>query len=248
MQRRLIFVYSCLIIGLTGCPADIRLSTQDQEKIQHDYKYKTFYLKYSLYYGQFYEYGDRYFVSERGFDERTLIETPGGEPILPPSPLGVLPMGTKMVIREIEFPTSVNLATRKLKSPRYYTWVTLEHRNKPEAKPYVLVLAHDFSTRPEVIQYLKEYLVTDDPRLAFEARPPEEVQAIDTKTIWKGMRRDALILARGDPSRVNRQFEKGIKIERWEYAPGKIVVLKDDVVDSFEGLPALLVSPAANPK
>lgn len=62
------------------------------------------------------------------------------------------------------------------------------------------------------------------------------------------MSANALVRSRGYPDRINRRFDKGIKIERWEYAPGRTAVLRDDVVESFEGLPALIPAPGNNPK
>jgi hypothetical protein len=248
MQRRLLIVLFCFVLGMTGCQSHVLLSTKDQEKIQNDLKYKPLYLNYSLYYGQFYEYDDRYLVSERAFDERVLIQSAGGDPILPPNPLGILPMGTKMVIRQIDFPTKGNMAIRKLRSPRFFTWVTLEHKDTPNGKPYVLVLTPDFANTEQFMNSLKEYLTVEDPRLESATLPPEELRAIDTKTVLKGMRKDALVRSRGYPNRINRQFENGVKIERWEYVPGRIVVLKDDTVESFEGVPALISTGSSNPK
>jgi hypothetical protein len=248
MHRRLLIVWFCFVIGATGCQAHMLLSTQAQEKIQNDLKYRPYYLNYSLYYGQFYEYDDRYLVSERAFDERVLIQSPGGDPILPPNPLGILPMGTKMVIRQIDFPTSGNLAIRKLRSPRYFTWVTLERKDTPNGKPYVLILTPEFANTEQFMNSLKEYLTIEDPLLVGDSRSSEELRAIDTKTVWKGMRADALVRSRGYPDRINRKFENGVKVERWEYAPRRTVVLKDDVVESFEGVPALINTPGSNPK
>ncbi len=248
MQRRLLIIGYCFVLSLTGCQAYVLLSTPDQEKIQQDLKYRPFYLSYSLYYGQFYEYDDRYLVSERAFDERPLIESPGGAPILPPNPLGVLPMGTKMVIRQIDFPTKGNMAIHKLRSPRFFTWVTLELKDNPNGKPYVLVLTPEFVSTEQFMSSLHEYLVIEDPRMAFETLPAEELRAIDTKTVWKGMSATALVRSRGYPDRINRRFDHGVKIERWEYAPGRTAVLRQDVLERFEGLPALIPTPVNNPK
>lgn len=234
----------CLFLSmalLQGCPSHTLLSAKDQEKIQAKHGKKVYYLKQSFFVGPFFAYDDRHYISERAFDERVLIQSPGGDPILPCEPTGVLSMGSRVTVRGIEFPNSSAMASRKLKSPRHFTWILLDVDGQPAGKPYILVLTQEFKKNKDFENSLKDYLLTEDPREEFAASPPEELKAIDTKTLIKGMRADALLRSRGHPDRITRKFIEGIKTERWQYTPERVVVLKEDRVDSWEGFPDLQV-------
>lgn len=248
MHRISIGCLLTLVVLLQGCPSHTLLSAKDQEKIQAKHGKKAYYLKQSFFIGPFFAYDDRYYISERAFDERVLIQSPGGDPILPCEPTGVLSMGTKVTVREIEFPTSGAMASRKLKSPRHFTWVLLDVDGQPAGKPYILVLTQEFKKIEEFENSLKAYLLTEDPREEFAASSPEELKAIDTKTLIKGMRADALLRSRGHPDRITRKFIEGVKTERWQYTPERVVVLKEDVVDSWEGFPEIQLPEPAKPE
>ncbi len=219
----------------SGCPSYTLLPDKDQRAVQEGCRGKVFFLKHSHFAGPFFEYPDRRYMSERAFDERVLIETLSGESILASGPTEVLPMGTRLRIREIEFPTSGAISARKLRSPRHFTWVMMDRAGQPGSKPYVLVLTHEFKNKKKFEEVLGWYLVEKDPRAGFADRPPEVISAIDTKTLVKGMRYDALIRSRGNPDKVDKKKVGGARVERWRYAPGRVVFLKDDVVERWEG-------------
>ena len=232
---------------LPGCPSHTLLTKKDQEKIQTKHGKKTYFLKQSFFIGPFFAYDDRRYISERAFDERVLIQSPGGDPILPCEPTGVLSMGTQVTVREIEFPTSGAMASRKLKSPRHFTWIMLDVEGQPSQNPYVLVLTQEFKKIKEFESSLKDYLLTKDPRDEFAACPPEELKAIDTKSLIKGMRADALLRSRGHPDRITRKFIEGVKTERWQYTTERVVVLKEDRVDSWQGFPDIQLPDGEKP-
>lgn len=245
------FSTGCLLVlvaFISGCPSHTLLSKKDQEKIQVQYGEKTYFLKQSFFVGPFFAYDDRHFISERAFDERILIQSPGGDPILPCEPTGVLSMGTRVKVRAIEFPTSGAMASRKLKSPRHFTWVLLDVEGQPAEKPYVLVLTQEFKKISEFKSSLGDYLLSEDPRLEFATCGPEELNAIDTKSLVKGMRADALLRSRGHPDRITRKFVEGVRTERWQYTSERVVVLKEGRVDSWQGFPDLpLPKPDSTP-
>jgi hypothetical protein len=226
-------------MAIAGCVSHTSLSVQDQERIQTKYVTKTYFLKQSFFVGPFFAYADRMFISERAFDEKVLIQSPGGDPIVPCEPVGVVPMGTRVTVREIEFPTGSALAARKLKSPRHFTWVTVDLEGKNLEKPYVLVLTREFKTRKEFVKSLGGFLVEADPRPEFAALSPEVLRAIDRKSLVKGMDSKALLRSRGHPNRITRKFVDGTKMEKWLYTQDRFVVLKEDVVDEWQGFPDL---------
>ncbi len=235
-SNRTILTWS-LVLGLlaAGCPAHVKLSKADRQRVQKEYVGQERFLKYACFAGAFYAYPDLLYLSERAFDERILIENPDGEPILPKGPTEILPMGTRVRIRDIQFATSGALAERKLRSPRHFTWVLLDRLDGKSDKPYVWVLTQQFKNRGQFDEALDAVLTQQDPRLAFEGRTPEVLAAIDRKIPVEGMRYDALIRARGRPDKVDRRTAGGLVQERWEYAPGRYVVLQDDRVTRWEG-------------
>jgi hypothetical protein len=242
----LVLGLGCLLT-VGSCTTYVFLSAHDQEQIQTREKKKLYYLKYSFFVGPLYTYDDKLYISERGFDERVLVQDTSDNPIFPPEPTGVIPMGTQVQVLQIEFPTRGVASDRKLKSPRFFTWVYLEKAGESAAQPWILVLAPEFRTLGQFDDALTEYLQKEDPRPAFASLPAEELAAIDQKSILKGMRADSLRRARGHPDRITRSFEGGIKVERWQYAEKRFVTLRDDQVESWEGFPNIPAPSAPAP-
>jgi hypothetical protein len=230
-----LFLAGCFLAA--GCASHTLLSVRDQESLQTSHRGKPYFLKQSFFVGSFFAYEDRLYISERAFDERILIQSPSGEPMVNIEPTGVLPMGTKVTVKEIEFPTSGAMAVRKLKSPRHFTWVMLEAEGQSPGNPLVLVLTPEFGTMEQFKKALGEYLATEDPTKEFLERSEEERSAIAQKRIIRGMRADSLLRSRGYPDRIHRQFVSGVKVEQWQYASRRVVTLKEDIVESWEGFP-----------
>ena len=240
-------VFGTLALALSGCPSYTLLSLQQQQAIDKAHQGKTLYLKQSMFAGPFFAYDDRLYVSERAFDERVLIESVGGEPILSSAADHILPMGTAMRIEKVELPNSGNISARKLKSPRHFVWVYLKKAEGETPKPYVLVLTQEFRKEKQFDAALKTYLLKENPREAFASRLPEVIEAIDKKSIVLGMRADALMRSRGYPDKIDRKTIKGVRAETWTYAKQRKVVLRNDVVESWEGFPDI-PSPKTQPE
>jgi hypothetical protein len=237
MPRALLVLCSALFACLPGCATLTLLSEADQLVVQKANQGATRYLKQSWFVGPFYSYDDRSMVSERAFDERVLLESVGGEPMLPLEPTGVLPLGRKVRIQQVEFPTGGAVEGRRLKSPRHFTWVLMEDLEQPGQLPYLMVLTQSFRTPKAFEEALGQYLVAEDPRPAFAARRPEVLDAIDRKVILQGMRAEELMRSRGYPDQLLRKKEGEISVETWVYGKDREVTLKDDAVDSWKNFP-----------
>lgn len=233
MTWRNLSLAALLAAVLSGCPSYTLLSDRDQQAILGQYRGASLYLRQPVFVGPFFNYDDRLLISERSFEERTLVEDLDGKPILPPDPTGILPLGARVRIRDVEFPTGRVVADRNLKSPRQLTWVLLEAERQP--KPLVLVLTQDLTNPARFKQVLEQFLAHDDPRSAFQGRPPEILAAIDRKIAVPGMRIEELLASRGRPEFVTREVADGVRVERWNYGGKRFVILKDDRVASFEG-------------
>ena len=239
--KMLLFI-AALAVGWQ-CASHTALNVRQQEQIQKTFTSKTYFLKYANFVGPFFAYADRWYMSERALDDRVLIESPGGKAIMPAEPFEILPMGTQVRIKEIDFPTSGALGRRKLKSPRHFTWVMVEGVEKPDSKPWVLVLTEQFKNKESFQAALAKYLVKENPRAAFSDHSPEILKAIDGKAVIKGMRWDSLQRSRGHPDRVVRKTVDGSRVETWSYSAKRTVTVKDDVVDSFQGFEPIQLAP-----
>jgi hypothetical protein len=237
----LILLILSVLIG--GCPSHTLLSLKDQQKIIETRSGNNYFLRYSCFIGPFFSYDDRLFISERAFDERVLVESIGGDPILSAEPTAVLPFGTQVTIRKIEFPTGSVMSDRKLKSPRHFTWVTLDRAGVHESKPFVLVLTNEMRKPSDFDKALSGFLVKTDPRPEYASLAPAILEAIDTKRVVRGMRADALLRSRGHPDKISRKQEGKVRLELWQYAKDRVVELKDDVVESASGFPELDLRP-----
>ncbi|HOX45289.1 MAG TPA: hypothetical protein PK668_16960 [Myxococcota bacterium] len=225
------------LVSLPGCATLTLLSEADQLAVQKAHQGGTFYLKQPWFVGPFYRYEDRLFVSERAFDERVLLESVGGEPMLPLEPTAILPLGRKVRVTQVEFPTGGAVEGRRLKSPRHFTWVLMEDLDQPGGLPYVMVLTQSFRTPKAFADAIGQYLVAEDPRPAFAARRPEVLDAIDRKVIIKGMRAEELMRSRGYPDQMLRKKEGEVSVETWLYGKEREVILRDDAVDSWKNFP-----------
>jgi len=147
MTRTLLALGAALLAAQAGCATHTLLSESDQQQVQKAHHGGIRHLKHSSFVAPFYSYDDRLYVSERALDERILLESPGGEPMMPLEPTALLPLGRKVRIQQVEFPTGGAVEARRIKSPRHFTWVTLEDLEQPGGLPYVLVLTQAFRTR-----------------------------------------------------------------------------------------------------
>ncbi len=244
MHRYLFFPLLIAAVLATGCPSKTLLAPKQQASIQQHFTGRVLYLKYSCYATPFWAYDDRLYLTEHELDERVLITSPAGDPILPGKPVRILPMATKVRITKIEFPTSLAMSHRKLNSPRHFTWVFVQVvppdgadlDQAPSSKPYVLVLTQQIKSLSMFEKTLGLYLVDADPSKEFSHRPVEIIEAIREKKVVEGMRYDAVLRSRGQPEKVMREIKDGARWERWIYAPGREVVLKNDRVVRWSGL------------
>jgi len=226
----------CAVLAV-GCAAQTLLSPDDQRQVISSQQGRGYHLKYSFFVGPFFSYADRYYICERDFDERVLVQGPGGEAILSAEPLAILPVGTRVVVDKVEFPTSAAMASRKLKSPRHFTWVYLRPAERQLDKPLVLVLTQTMRRPADFERALAAYLVKEDPRSTLTNLPQQIYQAVETKQPVAGMPADALLRCRGHPDKILRRHQAGQRQEIWQYAPGRRVFLTNDVVVKAEGFP-----------
>jgi hypothetical protein len=165
-------------------------------------------------------FGDRtkVFLSDAPADELDLLQTAGGQTVAPPPAERVLAPGTRVRIREIEFPSGWTIARRVIMSPRYHPWVLLEPIAGDAREP-VVVLSQTAVTFEDVQAELERLLSADDPSSLFAGLPAEHREAILKKELADGMSPRAVEMAWGLPER--RHIDRPAAREEWAWPGGK---------------------------
>jgi hypothetical protein len=151
-----------------------------------------------------------------------LLDDTGGKPINPGAVERILPVGTKVRITRVEFPTSWVVAERVLYTPRTWPWVYLaEEGASPEAPPLVLVLPPNLERPEDFRTELEKYLAPRDLKAQLEALAPAVREAVREKRLIANMPLDAVRMAWGPPERIVRSLEGTAKNEEWTYPGGR---------------------------
>ncbi|MBN2361715.1 MAG: hypothetical protein JXR83_19840 [Deltaproteobacteria bacterium] len=217
---------------LPGCMSRTRLGATEIAGLRTDYQGQRFFLRQSLYYGPFYDDRGRFLVDAHEFSSLRLLTAPDGEVIIPPPAQGIVPAGTEVEVRAIEFPDSAVIVRRPLFTPRYNIWVVLRVARLPDryqAGDHILVLPSGLRDRAEVRAALDALLSRDDLAPWLASRSAAARLAIAEKRAQTGLSYEELVAAVGLPDRIDRSFERGHRCDRAYYA-STAVDLVDDVV------------------
>ncbi|WP_426731244.1 hypothetical protein [Myxococcus faecalis] len=151
-----------------------------------------------------------------------LLDDSSGKPISPGAVERTLPVGTKLRITKVEFPTAWVVAERVLYTPRTWPWVYLaEDGAKPDAPPLILVLPPNLDQPNDFRAELEKYLSPQSPKALMEAFAAPVRDAIREKRLVANMSADAVRMAWGPPERVRRSLEGAAKNEEWTYPGGR---------------------------
>lgn len=158
---------------------------------------------------------------------RLLADTKGGD--INPGPVeAVLPAGTRVKILDVEFPTAFVVAERVLYTPRTRPWVILSAEGAPKGPPLVLVLPEQLKLPEEVYAEIGRSLSEHDLTAILNAYTEPVREAIRQKKVVPGMPVDALQMSWGDPEKIQRTFDNGVRNEEWIYPGGRRHVFLTD--------------------
>ncbi len=203
----------------------------DQQRAERELSGQQRFLRVAVYAGPLWSDTEKVFVTDRPAGEIDLVEEPNGKPIPPPKAERIVPPGTPVTIRNVEFPVGFTVNQRVLVSPRYHPWVYLSVAD--DKRPYVIVLPQDVKTFEDVRLELERYLTTDDPRPALAALPAEVRELVLRKDVAPGMSGRAVEMAWGLPER--KRIDRPASTEEWFWPDGKRhVVLRDDQVSRID--------------
>lgn len=236
-MRRLAAASIALLGLLASCAPPSVLPAEGRETVVRSLSRQPRYLRVAVYVGPFFGDGSRVLLSDRPISELSLLESPGGQPILPPAPTRILPPGTPVFIDSVQFSTGATLWSRPVTTPRYNPWLLASVEG--ERRPAVLVLSSESPSAEDVLAEVGRVLTPDDPTPIFGALPEPVRDAIREKALVEGMTRQAAAMAWGHPDRI--VMDRPTQSEEWFWTGGnRRAVFQDDRLvrhDSVKVLP-----------
>jgi hypothetical protein len=221
-----------LLVPLAACTPPAVIPDAERERVRRELDGERRYLRVAAWAGPLWGDHTRVLLTDLRPGELDLVLRPDGSAILPPPAERVVPPGTAVRVREVEFPTGWTIARRVTVTPRYHPWVYLEVPGDP--RPHVIVLSQTTATYDDVRAELDRMLSRDDPSPALAALPQEQRAAILRKELVEGMSARAVELSWGFPER--KRIDRPAGTEEWTWFGGKRrVFLQDDRLVRWEG-------------
>ncbi len=230
---------AALLPLLPGCPAHTRMTPDTITSVEDAMEGQTRTLQVSCHVGPFFGDARFRFLSDRPPETVDLLRGPRDTPITAGHSDGILPVGTRVKVLDVQLPTATNVTGRSLVTPRYFTWVLVSVHGTPT--PYVLVFRDDPPDLATFQTMVGRYLGDESVLPTFEAFHPDVQEAIRTKTLVAGMRSDAAQMAWGFPRQIERSVDSGVKRAVWTYEGGAQVEMENDHVKRWS------ISPGSPP-
>lgn len=233
------------LVFLSGCVHQMELSKQSMKRIDALAVKKTFWLKQSLYAGQFYDDERFDLVHPRSFNELTYVQMPDGANVLPPNATEIIPVGTKVSISQIEWPDLKTYLNRPLFTPRAYPWMKMKIAmdrgdvSMMRAKTYIFVLpvGHDNDAQFES-WFASIFSVEDTNRWLLYLKDNVKEGVLNKKAVI-GMSLEAMFAALGEPNSLSTEKadDNGISFEKTIANYDKqVILLKNGVVKNIQVL------------
>lgn len=212
-----------LLLALSfGCSTKLRISAEHRGEVERLLvsKEPNRYLRLSFYVTPFFGDSTKRLLTVLPPEEVDWIAHPDGKTVSPGAVETILPVGTRVRITHVEFPTAWALAERLVYTPRTHPWVFLEIEGQPKDVPIVLVLRPDGRDAQEVLNDVDQFLSLENPKLQLIQWPEPIQTAVTQKVALTDMPALALEMSWGFPERKNVSYDNGARKEEWIY-PGK---------------------------
>lgn len=214
-MNRPAFVAAAVVLSLSACHPRAVIPDEERIRVSEELEGRSRWLRVACWAAPFFGDTTRFLLTDQPVDEVQLLESTAGAKIPPPPGERVLPPGTRVRIRAIEFPSPWLIAKRIVMTPRYHPWAILEVEG--DSRPYVIVLPQEATRLEDVTNELGRILSTDDPRPDLEALPRDQQEAIRRKDLVEGMTPRAVEMAWGQPEK--RRIDRPAATEDWSW-PG----------------------------
>lgn len=215
MRRALLLATA--LLPLTACAPRVVISDAERDRVFRELTGDSRYLRVAVHAAPLFGDGSKLLLSDRPLAELDLVQTTGGAPIAAPASERIVPPGTPVRIREVEFPTGWIIAKRVVMTPRYHPWVLLDVPG--ESRPGVIVLSQVAATFEDVRGELDRILSKDDPSPFLASLPPEHRDAVLKKQVLEGMTLRAVEMAWGLPER--KRIDRPQGTEEWTWPDAK---------------------------
>lgn len=164
---------------VTGCAGHLRPSVVDQGPAGRSY-----WAKQSFYGGLFFD-DDRYgFLSPIEFEKLRCLKSPSGDYIIPAASDHVIPVGTRVNIQKIEWPTDQNRIRRPLLTPGHLAWiyltVALDRGSVTinRKRIYIMLVPEEIRSDDALTKWFSRYFSGEDNNLWFLNLSSSEREAI----------------------------------------------------------------------
>ena len=163
-------------------------------------------------------------------EEVLLLNQPTGAPVSPGKIEKILPVGTRVRILKIEFPTAWVLTERIPYTPRHLPWVYVQVLTEPPqgALPYIFPVQGETGSSSRILTEVDRWISKSDPTAGMTTWPDQLRNAVRAKETVPEMPAEALAMALGYPDRIRVHFEGRVRWEDWYYPGGKRVALVAD--------------------
>jgi len=203
------------LLFAAGCASHTFLPDEDRIRLERSLPGRTYYLRQSMYLGPFWSDESKRFLSANAPDEKPWVVNPAGVPLEPGEPEAIVPVGTRVRVVKVEFPTSFVVARRDPFLPRFYPWVYLEVEGLPRNPTPILLLRRELRSQAEVIEDLERHLSPDDLQPRLHSLPEPVLEAINEKRLLENMPAEAVEMAWGIPERKHFSPSPEGRVEEW---------------------------------
>lgn len=205
------------LVALAACTPRAVIPDAERERVGRELSGEERWLRTAVYVAPLWGDHSRALLSDQPLADLQLVLSPSGDPIAAPPAERILPPGTRVRIREVEFPTGWTIAKRVVMSPRYHPWAILEVPG--DVRPNVVVLSQTDVSFEDVRSELDRILTRDDPSSLYAALPDEQRAAVARKELVDGMGPRAVEMAWGLPER--KRIDRPAGTEEWAWPGGK---------------------------
>ncbi len=190
---------------LSSCTGNTLIPEPQRVQIKDELVGHARYLRVACWVTPFFHDDGKLLLTDQAPDELDLVDRPNGTPVNPGDAIGILPVGTRLRIDAISFPTALEMADRLVMTPRYNPWVLLlpPEQFGSSVKPYVMVLRPDLRSHDEFVQDLGRFLTETDPTPELKGFAAPVQAAIAKKTLAPGMTPRQVEMAWGYPEHIH---------------------------------------------
>ena len=219
------------LASLAACSPRVVIPDEERLRVSEELDGRARFLRVAVYAAPFFGDTTRYLLTDQPVEEVKLLESGSGEKIPPPPAERILPPGTRVRIRTIEFPTAWIIAKRIIMTPRYHPWAILDVEG--DTRPAVIVLPQEAARLEDVKIELDRLLTPDDPTPEVGALPRDQQDAIRRKELVEGMTSRAVELSWGQPEK--RRIDRPATTEDWSWQGSRRAAhFKEDRLVSWE--------------